>query len=162
MPEFVATGTGSARLLLDDTETHVIRQLASELRTLLDAGRIDRGDPVYERLFPSAYEDVSDETAYRDLVGDDLVTFKLDALEKITNDLGEGARGSDIALVGDTLDLWLACLTDLRLAIGTRLDVDEERMGAEVDPNDPDARSLAVLHWLGWIQEGVIRAASEL
>lgn len=162
MPEFVPIATGSARLLLDDTETHVIRQLTTELRELLDGGRIDRGDPVYERLFPSVYEDVKDEAAYRDLVGDDLVTFKLEALDKIATELGYGGNGSDIVLEGDTLDIWLACLTDLRLAIGVRLDVDEERMGADVDPNDPDARSLAVLHWLGWIQEGVIRAASEL
>jgi hypothetical protein len=158
MPEFIGTKNDGVRLVLDEMETHVIRQLTEELRTLLDAGRIDRGDPVYERLFPAAYDDVQDESAYRDLIGDDLVTFKLQALDMVTDALGE--RFSDITLEGDTLDIWLACLTDLRLAIGTRLDVDEERMGTEIDPDDPDARSLAVLHWLGFVQEGVVRAAS--
>ncbi len=158
MPEFVPTPNSGVRLLLDDTETHVIRRLAGELRALLDGGRIDRGDPVYERLFPSAYGDIKDETAYRDLVGDDLVTFKLQALDIVCDALG--ARASDVTLEGETLDIWLACLTDLRLAIGTRLDVDEERMGAELDPRDPDAQSLAVLHWLGVVQEGVVRASS--
>jgi hypothetical protein len=148
--------------VLDEAETHVIRQLTTELRTLLDAGRIDRGDPVYERLFPSVYEDMRDEAKYRDLVGDDLLTFKLEALEAVSSALGDGDRGSEVTLEGEALDIWLACLTDLRLAIGTRLDVDEERMGAELDPRDPDAQSLAVLHWLGWVQEGVLRASSEL
>ena len=138
----------------------MIRQLTGELRSLLDGGRIDRGDPVYERLFPSAYEEAKDEAAYRDLIGDDLVTFKLEALDIVSSALG--TRSSDVTLEGETLDIWLACLTDLRLAIGTRLDVDEERMGAEVDPRDPDAQSLAVLHWLGCIQEGVVRASSGL
>jgi hypothetical protein len=160
MPDFVPTPNAGVRLLLDDTETHVIRQLAGELRALLDAGRIDRGDPVYERLFPSAYEETNDETAYRDLIGDDLVTFKLQALDTVSGALGD--RSSDVTLEGETLDIWLACLTDLRLAIGTRLDVDEERMGAEVDPRDPDAQSLAVLHWLGFVQEGVVRASAGL
>ena len=158
MPEFIETDNDGVRLVLDEMETHVIRQLTEELRTLLDGGRIDRGDPVYERLFPAAYDDAKDETAYRDLIGDDLVTFKLEALDAVAGALGE--RFSDVTLEGETLDIWLACLTDLRLAIGTRLDVDEERMGAEIDPNDPDARSLAVLHWLGFVQEGVVRAAS--
>jgi hypothetical protein len=160
MPDFVPTPNAGVRLLLDDTETHVIRQLAGELRALLDGGRIDRGDPVYERLFPSAYEETNDETAYRDLIGDDLVTFKLQALDTVSEALGE--RSSDVTLEGETLDIWLACLTDLRLAIGTRLDVDEERMGAEIDPRDPDAQSLAVLHWLGFVQEGVVRASAGL
>jgi hypothetical protein len=158
MPEFMATKGDGVRLVLDEMETHVIRQLTGELRTLLDGGRIDRGDPVYERLFPATYDDAQDESGYRDLIGDDLVTFKIEALETVASALGDTT--SDIQLDGDALDIWLACLTDLRLAIGTRLNVDEERMGADVDPSDPDARSLAVLHWLGFVQEGVVRAAS--
>ena len=158
MPEFVPIAGDGVRLVLDDMETHVIRQLTSELRALLDGGRIDRGDPVYERLFPAAYEHPADEVKYRDLIGDDLVTFKLQALDTVTEALGE--RTSDVTLEGETLDIWLACLTDLRLAIGTRLDVDEERMAADIDARDPDAQSMAVLHWLGHVQDGVVRAAS--
>jgi hypothetical protein len=160
MPEFVPTGTGGARLLLDDMETHVIRQLASEMRALLDGGRIDRGDPVYERLFPAVYEDAKDEASFRELVGNDLVRQKLEALDSVESALGEYT--SEVTLENESLDTWLACLTDLRLAIGTRLDVDEERMAAEIDATDPEGRSLAVLHWLGWLQEGVLRACSEL
>lgn len=158
MPEFLPAPNDGVRLLLDDAETHVLRQLTTELRTLLDDGRIDRGDPVYERLFPAVHDDPTEDTEYRDLVGDDLVSFKVQALDVVSDALGP--RTSDVTLEGEALDIWLACLTDLRLAIGTRLDVDEERMGAELDPADPDARSMAVLHWLGFVQEGVVRAAS--
>jgi hypothetical protein len=81
------------------------------------------------------------------------------ALETVTSALA--GPDTDVTLEGDDLDTWLAALTDLRLAIGTRLEVDEERMGAELSSNDPDAAAMAVLHWLGFVQEGVIRAAGE-
>jgi hypothetical protein len=61
----------------------------------------------------------------------------------------------------EEVDRLLALLTDIRLAIGTRLDVTEERMAAELDRDDPDAAALSVLHWLGWLQESVIAAITE-
>ena len=160
MPDVLPAGRGGARLLLDDAETHLLRQLTTELRTLLDGGAIDHGDPVYERLFPSVYDDVKDEVAFRDLVGDELLNQKIAALESVSSALG--GDETDVTLEGETVDTWLACLTDLRLAIGTRLDVDEERMARDIDPSDPEARAMAVLHWLGWIQEGVLQACSRL
>jgi hypothetical protein len=160
MPDVLPVGKGGARLLLDDAETHLLRQLTAELRALLDGGGIDHGDPVYERLFPAVYEGLKDEAAYRDLVGDDLLTHKLAALDAVSSELG--ADLTDVTLEGDALDTWLSCLTDLRLAIGTRLDVDEDRMSRGIDASDPDAQALAVMHWLGWIQEGVLQACDRL
>jgi hypothetical protein len=49
-------------------------------------------------------------------------------------------------------------LTDLRLAIGTRLDVTEEKMSDDIDPDDPEAAALSVLHWLGWVQGTILEA----
>jgi hypothetical protein len=85
----------------------------------------------------------------------------LDAVSTSLGDRG-GDRGSDVDIEGDALQAWLAALTDIRLAIGTRLEVDEEMMAADIDDSDPDARALAVLHWLGWIQEGILRTAAGL
>lgn len=158
MPEFIATKGGGARLLLDDAETDIIRRLAGELHALISGRRA--ADPVLDRLFPSAYEDETDERDYQELIGNDLATHKLEALDAISTSLG--TTESDVTLEGETLHAWLACLTDLRLAIGTRLSIDEERMAADIDPDDPDARSIAVLHWLGWIQEGLLQTASAL
>lgn len=159
MPEFIPTGTGGARLLLDDMETDVIRRLVGELRALITAGA-GGTDPVLDRLFPSAYEDETDEAAYRELVGDDLVRYKLEALDVISTSLGEPE--TDVTLEGDALAMWLATLTDIRLAIGTRLDVDEDTMAEDIDPSDPNAQAISVLHWLGWLQEGLLRVAGGL
>jgi hypothetical protein len=156
MPEFEPAADG-VRLVLDETETYVLRQLAAELRAVLADGRADRGDAVYDRLFPAAYEDGEDEAAYRDLIGDSLHREKLEGLDAISTSLGK--QMTDVTLDDDNVQRWLGSLTDLRLAIGMRLDVDEERMAQEVGPDDPDAQALSVLHWLGWLQEGLIRTA---
>jgi hypothetical protein len=157
MPDFRPAPDG-ARLVLDKAEAELLKNLTSEYRALLRGGRTDRGDPVYDRLFPSAYETAEDERAYRDLVGDDLQTHKLEALDRVTSSL----EATDITIDGEDFDAWVQTLTDLRLAIGTRLDVDEDRMAAEPDPHDPDTPSLQVLHWLGWIQQGLIEARGNI
>jgi hypothetical protein len=153
MPSF-EPADGGARLVFDATESAMLHQLAAELRALL-SGKRKRSDPIVDRLFPAAYEDPDDEAAYEDLIGDDLAREKLRALDLVSTSLHDGP--SEVTLTGPELHTWLACLADLRLAIGTRLDVDEERMGAEVRPDDPDAQALAVLHWLGWVQEGLLQ-----
>ena len=147
MPEF-----HGSRLVLNNMEVDLLRNLTSEYRTLLQGGRIDRGDPIYDRLFPSAYESAHDEAAYRDLIGDDLAKHKLEALDVVTAAL----KRKTVDIEDDDFDAWIQTITDLRLAIGTRLEVDEERMAADPDPRDPDAVSLQVLHWLGWITEGLL------
>jgi hypothetical protein len=53
-------------------------------------------------------------------------------------------------------EAWVRALTDMRLAIGTRLDVTEETMSTEPDPDDPSAAPLQILHWLGWLQESIL------
>jgi hypothetical protein len=44
----------------------------------------------------------------------------------------------------------------MRLAIGARLEVTEEKMNQAMDANGPDAPAWAVLHWLGWLQESIL------
>lgn len=61
----------------------------------------------------------------------------------------------------EEIDSWLSVLTDLRLAIGTRLGVSEESMLEEIEPTHPDAPAYAVLHWLGWLQETFLDAVQE-
>ncbi|MCA1831052.1 MAG: DUF2017 domain-containing protein [Actinobacteria bacterium] len=158
MPKFHTAASG-ARLVLDPAETQLLRQLTDEFRTLLRSGRADRGDPVYDRLFPSAYEAPKDEIAYRDLVGDDLEQHKLKALDVVSASLG--SRRTDVVIEGEDFEAWIQSLTDLRLAIGTRLDVDEEAMQKEIDPHEPDAQAMSILHWLGWLQEGLLSSMPE-
>jgi hypothetical protein len=149
------TGEGSVTIRFSEDEAELLRRLLAEMETLL-ASRSD-GDPVVGRLFPRAYEKKKEEESYRALVGDELVTAKKANLRTAVDMLGpEGA--AEATLSEDQAEAWLALLTDLRLAIGTRLDVTEEKMSEDIDPDDPDAAALSVLHWLGWVQGTILEA----
>lgn len=146
------------RLSLSRQEADLLRRLTDDLRSLLrDA---DEEDPVRERLFPDAYENPDDARAYRELTSDSLETAKLEGLTAIRDALG-GRGGTKTELGEEDAESWIRALTDLRLAIGTRLGIDEEAMSAELDPDDPEAGSLAVLHWLGYLQQTLLEALGE-
>ncbi len=149
-----AVGTGAGVFVeLEEDEQELLRRLTGEMRTLLEAD-IPPEDDVVQRLFPDAYEEAEDQAAYRDLVGSELTRVKLHALSTVRDSLDGTSAGP---LSEDEASAWLAVLTDLRLAIGTRLSVTEEKMEEELDPGDPDAPAYAVLHWLGWVQESILR-----
>jgi hypothetical protein len=152
MPELQPHKDG-VRLVFDADESHLFVQLAKEYASVLEQ---ERSGPVHERLYPAAYEDDNDEAKYKDLIGDSLSTHKLEALATVTKAVRK--RGTDVIISVDEFDAWLQTITDMRLVIGTRLDVDEARMSEVVSPRDPDAHALAVLHWLGWLTEGLIEA----
>lgn len=151
----VSPGDGAPILRLEEHEAALLRDLAGETRTLLEAD-VPRSDPVIARLFPDAYRDDPEHAqTYRDMVGDELRREKLRSLGEVTESLGPSGDAT-ITLDGELTTAWLAWLTDVRLAVGTRLDVTEETMGADIDPESPDAPAYEVLHWLGWIQESII------
>jgi hypothetical protein len=150
---------GEVRFVLEGYEGDLLRQLLQEMRTLLEAD-VPPSDAVLKRLYPDAFEDEAQARAYRELIGDELETRKLTALRTAEETLGTDGP-VDAVLDEEATDRWLALLTDIRLAIGTRLDVTEERMAAELDPDDADAAALAVLHWLGWLQESILAAIAE-
>jgi Domain of unknown function (DUF2017) len=148
-------GEGAVAIRFSEDEAELLRRLLAEMETLL-ASRADR-DPVVERLFPRAYDRKKEEESYRSLVGDELVAAKKANLRTAGDMLGqEGA--AEAALSEDQAEAWLAVLTDLRLAIGTRLDVTEEKMSEDINPDDPEAAALSVLHWLGWVQGTILEA----
>jgi hypothetical protein len=124
------------------------------MQMLLEAD-IPEGDAVKQRLFPRAYEADDNEETFRDLVSTDLEKVKLEAVKEVRDALGTDAAPV-IQLSPDDVGTWLRLLTDLRLAIGVRLDVTEETMSEEIDPDDPNASAFAVLHWLGWLQGSIL------
>ena len=143
---------------LDEDEAALLRKLVGEMKPLLRAETDeDRADPVIARLFPTAYEDPEDERAFNELVGGELRATKQRSAEVVEATLG--SRGGVQASVPvEEADAWLACLADMRLAIGTSLAVTEEEMAREVDPSDPQAASMLVLHWLSYLQGGILEA----
>ncbi len=147
------TRRGEYRLRLSDQERQLLRALPAELLGLLAA---DPEDPALRRLRPSAYEDDPEaEDEFRRLMRDELAAERRDALLLLA---GTASRDR---LSAEELDAWLRALTDLRLALGTRLDVTEETYQRELDASDPNSYELAVFAYLSWLQEAAVEAAMD-
>lgn len=145
---------GEIRLRLPDEERELLGGLPGQLRALL---RDDPDDPALRRLFPPAYsEHPQNEAEYRRLMGDELMERHLSALAV----LEETVRTDH--LTDEQAHRWLAALNDLRLVLGTRLDVSEEPIGDDVaaDPDDPEVAALGLYHYLSWLQEQLVEALS--
>ena len=121
--------------------------LAAELRSQLEG---EPGDPSLRRLFPPAYENEQDERAYRELAGGELLDGRRQALELFA------ATAHEDRLSANEADAWLRALNDLRLVLGTRLDVQE---GTLLD--NPQTPELAVYGYLSWLQEQLVAALSQ-
>lgn len=143
---------GGIELALSRDERALLAGLAAELRAQLDG---DTGEPSLRRLFPPAYEDAADERAYRDLAGDSLLDGRRAALKLLAETVDRDRLSAEEA------DAWLRALNDLRLVLGTRLDVQEDTFASDLRPDDPNAPALAVYGFLSWIQEQLVAALSE-
>jgi hypothetical protein len=140
---------GGVELRLGNEERALLMSLAAELRALLDG---EPDDPSLRRLFPPAYDDEADERAYRELAGDSLLDGRREALELL-------ARTADRdRLTAEEADAWLRALNDLRLVLGTRLDVREDTFAEEPDLSGPRGQALAVYGYLSWLQEQLVHA----
>ena len=67
------------------------------------------------------------------------------------------AQGGRILLTREQADAWLTALNDVRLALGTTLQIDAETPD-ELDADDPRAPHLDVYHWLTWMQDSLVQA----
>ena len=141
---------GRFRVDLDADERALLRSLPGQLRDLLATD-----DPALERLFPPAYlSDDERNDEYRRLMRGDLTATKLSSLDVLEATIDEQVLDEE-QLVG-----WLGALNDVRLVLGTRLDVSEEMDEESFDEDDPRALAYAIYHHLGYLQEWVVQALS--
>src|SRR2546425_6606763 len=139
---------GDFELRLPSDERDVLRALPSQLRDLLSTD-----DPALSRLFPPAYADDPERDAeYERMVRGDLVAARQSSLQVMEASI-DAKRLSEEQLVA-----WLGALNDLRLVLGTRLDVTEDLYDAPIAEDDPNAPSHTLYLYLGWLQEQVVDA----
>ena len=142
---------GGVELRLSREERSLLAGVIAELRTLLEGAP---ADPSLRRLFPPAYDEAEDERGYRELMGGELLGGRLAALELVAQTLDQERLSAEQA------DAWLRALNDLRLVLGTRLDVREDTFAEQLRQDDPRAPALAVYAYLSWMQEQLIEALS--
>ncbi|MEL5960943.1 DUF2017 domain-containing protein [Streptomyces sp. CLV115] len=185
---FEATPGGGAAVALDEVEIAILRSLAVQLLELIGPGDEPAEDadplaalfaegpsepptdPALARLFPEAYGDQDTElraasAEFRRFTENDLrarkrtdalaVVRTLDALT-VTGD-----EGAVLELTGDECRNWLGALNDLRLTIGTRLEVSDEDEGEagslyRLPDSDPRKPMVMAYLWLGALQETLV------
>ena len=146
------TRSGEIRVRLAREERVLVHSVIAGVRERLEA---DPEDAALRRLFPPAYAgDEHAEAEYRELVHDGLLEGRLRALRLVEETLDRDR------LAAEEAEAWLGALNDVRLVLGTLLDVTEETYAAELDENDPRDRELAVFAYLSWLQEQLVEALS--
>ena len=142
---------------LDPAEAGIVGLLLDQLEQLLEADVDDVGDdPVIMRLLPDGHRGDPELAAdYRELTESSLRSGKTDDLATVRATLPDG--GGEIRLDPDQAAAWLRCTNDLRLALGTRLDISEDTEPPEEIAGEED-QQLAVYYWLTAMQGSLVDA----
>jgi hypothetical protein len=156
MKPFRARG-GSVVGRLDPAEAGIVGLLLDQLDQLLTADSGDVGDdPVIARLLPEGHRgDPAIAADYRDLTESALRGGKTDDLATVRATLPPD--GGEVRLDLDQAAAWLRTSNDLRLALGTRLDVTEDTEPPEDFTEERD-HQLGVYYWLTAVQGSLVDA----
>jgi hypothetical protein len=167
--------------VLDPPEASVLRGLVGQVDDML-SGRADASpsdelsaltgirtgpstapdDPVLARLLPDFHRADADggepdgaalAAALRSVREPELIEAKRDAIATMLASLPSG--GGRVELTAPQAEAWLTAVNDVRLALGTALEVSEDLPEA-LPPDDPRADHLPVYHWLTWLQDSLV------
>jgi len=149
-PRFEAQRGGGFKLRLPAAERDMLRSVPGQLRELL---RGDLDAPELRRLFPPAYQDDAElQEEYRRLTIDDLADRRREALQVV-----EETVDAD-RLTEEQLNAWLGVVNDVRLVLGTRLDVTEDSYLRPPPQDDPRFAQFALFSYMGFLEENIVEA----
>jgi hypothetical protein len=137
-------------LALSPDERHLLRVLIADHRQQLDA---DSTEEELQRLFPTAYHDAPARDAeYQILARSELLDARLEVLRTVE------ATIEHTLLDDEQLGAWMAAVNQLRLVLGTRLDIGEDDPD-EIDPDDPEAAERLLYHYLTHLLHLLVEAS---
>ena len=162
---------GKLTLKLDPAEVGVLSQLFEQMAELLDepdnesavdplAQLLNMGgstqisdDPALARLFPDGYSDDEHASAdFRRFTEQDLRAQKVLALATVRGTLANWSGKASIDAI--QAQDWLKALNDLRLVLGTRLEISNE-VDTELEADEP---GIHLYNYLTYLQGTLIDA----
>ena len=162
---------GKITLKLDAAEQGVLSQLFEQMAELLEHPESEAGadplakmlnmsgstqisdDPALARLFPDGYSDDEHASAdFRRFTEQDLREAKIAALASVRGTLGDWTGKSSIN--AQQAQGWLKALNDLRLVLGTRLEINEFS-DRDYETDDP---GMHLYNYLTYLQGTLIDA----
>lgn len=189
---FVPRPGGGALATFSGFEADLLRSLASQLVELLrnevaapttsndplealfdfSGPTTEPEDPVLARLFPTAYpEDEAAAGEFRRFTEGTLRDGKaraavmvIDMLEDagLPAELEEDGLWVDVELSAPEARSWMRSFTDVRLALATRLGIEEgdEPYWDALPGDDPRSHVHDIYEWVGYLQETLVQALS--
>lgn len=180
--QVIATFTGFEADLLRSLASQLVELLRNEaaaptessdpLEAMLDFDGPTQApeDPVLARLFPSAYHaDDEASSEFRRFTEGALRDGKSRAACAIIDDLEEAGLPPlleedglmiDVELDDEAAHTWMRSFTDLRLALATRLGIEEgdEDYWHQLPDDDPRSQAHDIYEWVGYLQETLVLA----
>jgi hypothetical protein len=147
-PKLVKRTRHGIELQLGAEERQLLTGLVAEMRELLGTD-----DPSLRRLYPTAYlDDPERDAEYQILARAELADRRLHALDVVE------ATVNAKVLDPDQVNAWMQAVNQIRLVLGTRLDVDEDE--PDFDPESPDAPARAVYAYLALLLDQFVDAVA--
>jgi hypothetical protein len=180
----VATFSGLEADLLRSLASQLVELLRDEvpagsaaedpLEQLLDFSgpTAEPDDPVLARLLPTAYPDDEEAAAeFRRFTEGTLRDSKAVAATGVVETLEEAGLPAELGDQRLTVDVeldaaqavsWLRAFTDIRLALATRLGIedDDEDYWDALAEDDPRASVYDIYQWVGYLQETLVAAVA--
>jgi hypothetical protein len=125
-------------------------ELCRQSRALLDA-EDPSSDPAVSRLFPPAYpDDPLQNLEFETNLGAAPRSGKLEALAVVER------TATASMLTEDELLAWIGVVNDLRLVLGTRIEITEEGTDEDFATDDPRYETYRVYQFLGYLLQEML------
>jgi len=158
---------GTYLLCIDSADRLSLRKLLGELRDTLvaDSAGNNLESENLRRLFPAAYhQDPQLDEEYQRLMKSDLLASRLDSLNVTNQALDRTPDDDRVVLTPNELDVFTRSINNLRLVIGTMLDVQESEdssaddFGDHLEDDDPARLHYHLYSYLGWLLDWAVDA----
>ena len=142
---------GSIVALMHADEARLLHDLAAQVADLLE--HADGSDPVMQRLLPDAYPDDAEASGeFRRFTSSGLLERKVANANQLMGTVAAIGDRGELTLAADEAVRWLTTLTDIRLALASRLGIESD------DQQSDDAVLQNLYDWLGFVQNALVEA----
>ena len=103
---------------------------------------------------------LAEDAKIRSILKKKLESVKLfeDTLRNTRSVRAQGEDAVELTVKPAEFELWLGFVNDMRIVLGTELDIQEDGWSENFDPEHPKASDFALLHYLSWLEEELLRA----
>ena len=149
----VARDNDLFEITLTVDERSTLLSFVDQLSEILEMGP---DDARLRRLFPTAYhENPEHDAEYQGYMRDELTQSRSASIAIVK----EVLESTDL-ITAAQLHAFMTVLNNLRLVLGTLLDVGEDDFEDDIDENDPAFGQWQLYGYLGWLMEWTISALS--